>query len=166
MIKRIDQLFFPLNALVGKSLMGDYTTFFLAEVLIVLLSFLSFLLVARIAGYKGLVKLVLSLLLTLFIAFAIGFIFPRERPFAHYEIKNLALPVDAFSFPSKHAAISAVLAYEVYRIKRRLGYFFILLAFLIGIARIISGVHFPTDVIFGLGLGFAVSAIVHYLAKG
>jgi undecaprenyl-diphosphatase len=47
---------------------------------------------------------------------------------------------------------------------QKAGLFFMLAALLMGFARIYVGVHWPTDIIVGAGLGILVGYSVYYVA--
>ena len=66
------------------------------------------------------------------------------------------------SFPSGHATLFAALAVAIYLHHRRVGAVFIFLAFLIGTARVVAGVHYPLDVLAGWLLGALCSWLVYY----
>ena len=86
----------------------------------------------------------------------------RMRPF---EYSDLIVPVvrelpDSFSFPSGHTATSFAVALILLRADKRIGIPAVIFASLIGFSRIALRVHYPTDVIAGFLLAFAVSTIV------
>ncbi len=68
------------------------------------------------------------------------------------------------SFPSGHSLVFAALAMTVWSFNRYWGYFFFFLAFIIGIFRVIVGVHWPIDIIagwvFGIVLGWFITKII------
>ena len=72
---------------------------------------------------------------------------------------------DSFAFPSDHAAVFAALGFSIFFLNRRAGYVFIIFALLIGLARIIAGVHFPIDILGGFILGTLTSYFVAYFLK-
>lgn len=74
-------------------------------------------------------------------------------------------PADGYAFPSGHAAVFATLAFALFFVHKKAGYLFMLFALLIGLARIISGVHFPADILGGFALGFLTGFLIAYLAK-
>lgn len=89
----------------------------------------------------------------------------RARPYvAIPRIKNIiGSPIgeELQSFPSGHAMFFFALATVVFLYNRKLGWWFLAGAVLISIARVLGGVHWPTDVIYG-GL---IGALVGYLTE-
>lgn len=69
-----------------------------------------------------------------------------------------------FGFPSSHAAVFMALSISLFFIRKRAGYFFLGCAVLIGIARVLLGVHTPLDVLGGYILGASLGLIVSFLA--
>ena len=102
-------------------------------------------------------------------------IFVRRRPyFDHPDIKCLKAPeakadiydisIQSYSFPSGHSANAAAMfgAIAVYLRKKWAVILGIALPVAVAISRICLGVHYPTDVIAGLAIGF-LSVILVYL---
>ena len=85
----------------------------------------------------------------------------RIRPF---EFSNLIQPLverpDSFSFPSGHTVTSFAVALILLRGDKRIGIPAVIFAALIGFSRMYLGVHYPTDIIAGFLLAFAISTIV------
>jgi len=67
------------------------------------------------------------------------------------------------SFPSGHATFFSALAFSLFFINKKLGYLFVFFAILIGLARIISGVHFPVDIFSGYVLGAIIFFIFNFI---
>jgi undecaprenyl-diphosphatase len=65
------------------------------------------------------------------------------------------------SFPSGHASFFFALAVGSYFINKKTGIWLLVLAGLIGFARIFSGVHWPLDIVFGVFVGWAAAYLVH-----
>ena len=93
------------------------------------------------------------------IAILLKLFLQAPRPFLSlHNINPLFTPTD-FSFPSGHSAFFMGLATAIFLYHKKAGYLFIIFALLIGIARIIAGVHYPLDI---LG-GYFVGALGSYL---
>lgn len=98
-----------------------------------------------------------------FVSFIIKTIAHMPRPFiTHVDITPLFTVSEAYdSFPSGHATIFFALATAIFLYHRKAGYFFFLCAFLIAIGRVISGVHYPVDVVSGAIIGVCFAKIIH-----
>lgn len=87
------------------------------------------------------------------------------RPFLSFpDITPLFVYGGYNSFPSGHATLFAALGMIIFFRYRKAGIFFLLCAFVIGISRIIVGIHFPLDVLFGWILGCFVAWLVYRLS--
>lgn len=84
-----------------------------------------------------------------------------ERPFLALGDVQALFSETGYAFPSGHATFFMALAVGLFFYHKKIGYVFMLFAIVIGITRIMGGVHFPVDI---LG-GFALGALVAYLAK-
>ncbi len=92
----------------------------------------------------------------------IRLIIPRERPF--YLLKFIPLiPESGSSFPSGHAAFFFAMAFVLLALDRKWGVWFLVLATLNGISRIFVGVHWPTDILGGVVVGFLTYLIFKFL---
>lgn len=103
----------------------------------------------------------------------------RPRPFIEHpdSIKSLALPhadasatdvvAQGFSFPSIHSGVIVSTFFMLAReVKKR--WFWVLaiaLMLLMGFSRIASGNHYPTDVLVGWAMGFAIIGIFELLER-
>jgi undecaprenyl-diphosphatase len=89
-----------------------------------------------------------------------------DRSFIQFnEIKPLFNPSQKYSFPSSHATTFSALGLSMYFYNKKIGIFLLVSALLIGLARIIAGVHFPIDILGGFLLGFVMSYIFNYFSK-
>lgn len=96
---------------------------------------------------------VAAVLSRLVITELIRFFWERPRPFVENNI-NLILSHDATgSFPSGHAAFYFAIAAVVYFYNKKLGVLFFIASFLMGVARVFSGVHWPSDIFAGALIG-------------
>lgn len=88
---------------------------------------------------------------------ALGAIWPRQRPFARLStIKALAPHTPERSFPSRHVASALAMAAIGGRAHHRLGKAMALLGWVLGVSRMVAGLHYPSDLVGGALLGAAV----------
>ncbi|MDO8591119.1 MAG: phosphatase PAP2 family protein, partial [bacterium] len=80
-------------------------------------------------------------------------------------VKNLFPSETGHAFPSGHATFYSALAMMMWFYHKRIGYALGVVALIIGISRIISGVHWPVDILGGYVLGICVSIGVYFLIK-
>lgn len=102
--------------------------------------------------------LVLSGFFAWFLARILKYIFHIPRPFMTHDILPLVFE-KGYSFPSEHTTVFFALATAVYFLNRRTGFWMYILAFIIGISRIIIGVHYPVDILAGAVLGIFIGFI-------
>lgn len=81
-----------------------------------------------------------------------------NRPFVDLNIIPLYKET-GFSFPSQHMAVFTTIAVAMFFINKKAGFVFLLVAILIGLSRIIIGVHYPLDILGGLFVGLLVGLI-------
>src|SRR3954467_6151644 len=109
----------------------------------------------KIAALSGAASAGLALLINQ----AIAQIWHRPRPYeSHPQVYHLTKSHDP-SFPSDHASAAFGIAFGIYFVDRRIGRFFIAVASLIALGRVLVGAHYLTDVL----ASFVISAIVAYL---
>jgi undecaprenyl-diphosphatase len=82
------------------------------------------------------------------------------RPFDSLPDVSALFPQTSNAFPSGHAAFFGALACAVFFLNKKAGYIFILCAVLIGLARIMAGVHFPVDILGGFTLGILAAFMI------
>ncbi|MFN3301643.1 MAG: phosphatase PAP2 family protein [Patescibacteria group bacterium] len=157
-------LFKIIHSLVGKSIYLDSLGIFFAQYLIWLIPILIFLI--WLFERKKLLKALFFGFLSAFLVYLFDFLFKkiyfRPRPFVSLNFQSLInISPKESSFPSTHTALAFCFAFSVYFINRRLGIILLILAFLIGLARIFTGVHWPSDILIGIVLAFFSSLIVN-----
>lgn len=90
----------------------------------------------------------------------IKFFVERPRPFLTLDFKPLIESNGvSMSMPSGHAAFYFALAFALFIFNKKIGWYFTGAAILMGIARIFTGVHWPTDILVGIVIG-ALSVIL------
>ena len=94
----------------------------------------------------------------------IRLVYERPRPFTVLPINEL-LTSSAWSFPSGHAAFFFALATVVYLYNKKWGVGFFISAILVSLARITSGVHYPSDILGGALVGIGVAFLVIYFIR-
>lgn len=87
-------------------------------------------------------------------------IWSRPRPFAVQAATLLLPPSHDPSFPSDHATFAFAIAVALFLVSKRVGVPALILAGLIGLARIYAGEHYVTDVVGGALIGTLATLIV------
>lgn len=88
-------------------------------------------------------------------------IFAVNRPELVSENVLPLLVKDDYALPSGHATFFFAIATAIFLRHKRYGGWFLLLALIISLARVVAGVHFPVDVL----SGFVLGGVIAYLLK-
>jgi undecaprenyl-diphosphatase len=164
-------LFLFLNSFSHVNSFLDGLIVFLAQYLIfiVILSVAFYIYFHRdpIRGIREVMVVVIAVVLAYATATLIKHFYLHDRPFVYFTYIHPLISPDSphGSFPSGHATFSSALAVAFYYYHPRLGIVFLVAAFLIGLARIIAGVHWPLDIIAGLILGAVIACLVHFVVN-
>jgi len=87
-------------------------------------------------------------------------IWHRPRPYeAHPGVYHLTHSHDP-SFPSDHASAAFGIAFGIYVIDKRVGRFFLVVATLIAVGRMVVGAHYLTDILASLVISAIVAVVV------
>jgi len=97
----------------------------------------------------------------------IGHFYFRERPFvAQANIKEFVFHRPDYSFPSDHAAFLFALIFSFWFLGyRKIAGSIFILAIIISLARIIIGIHYPTDIVFGIVIGLFSAVLIWLFRK-
>lgn len=149
-----------LNHLAGHSMVFDAVVVFCAKYLVIITG------VAALAAvgltlwrrqWRAVVMVSCNLLVTILILGIVSHVFFEQRPFTTHQLVQLIPHTADNSFPSDHAtgAMALALSVLVFTRYRWLGWILVGCAVVIGLARIVAGVHYPGDI----GGGFAVALV-------
>ncbi len=115
--------------------------------------------------YKEFLSVFFSSFLAYFFSVLLKNFFHTARPFLILPDVQALFLENSHAFPSGHTAFFSALAFALFFINKKVGYVFIGFALIIGIARIMAGVHFPIDILGGFVLGTGVSYLVAYFTR-
>ena len=161
-------IFGQINKFAGKYFCLDVLTIFFAEYFEYVFIFLLILFL-----FKNFRKHIYMLIEAFFAAILAKEIFvdiirqlwPKLRPFVEKQIYLLIQHPVTASFPSAHAAFYFAIATIVYFYNKKAGLVFLISASLISLARVFSGVHWPSDILVGSLIGVLSALIVRRIAK-
>ena len=88
----------------------------------------------------------------------------RLRPFIELSAPHLFV-VNAYSFPSGHTTFIFALATVAWYYHQKASYFIFVSGFIIGIARIMAGVHYPLDILGGIIVGIVSAYVLVLIAQ-
>lgn len=163
--------FFWLNAFARQSLALDTAIVFFASILpyIMIVGVGIALLVlapgSRLAGAEFFTAIMAALVARIGVASPIRFFWPTPRPYVEHQVHQLVTWSHAAtpSFPSGHAIFLFAFAAAVFFHHRAIGTLALLAAGLTAIARVMAGVHYPSDVLAGAILGIAVGQLAGWI---
>lgn len=97
---------------------------------------------------------------------SVKYIYQAPRPFLYFKnVVPLFYHGGMDSFPSGHATFFSALAVSLYFCHPRIGKLFMIVAVMIGLARVTAGIHFPIDIIGGFILGPIIVLIFNLIFK-
>lgn len=157
------------NALVGHLLWLDKTIAYLGVgmVYVVPIILLGLWFYSRYAKQPTL-QIILSILLPwqVFNRIFAHFIWFRERPFANsaLSVNEVLFHRPDYSFPSDHMTFFAALTAATWLAGyKKLGWVFCIMGIVVGVSRVIVGVHYPLDIIGGIVMGTLGAYIIYWL---
>lgn len=162
--------FYLFNQFTNQSLVVDSWIIFFADHLAYILVAV-FILIAILSkvtkaekmkiGLGGLLSVIIG---RVFFVESIRFFYNHPRPFVTLSNVRQLFPETGYSFPSGHATIFFGLSAVVYCFNKKAGVAFFILSAIMGIARIMAGVHYPFDILGGAILGTLVGFSSYRLA--
>ncbi len=88
----------------------------------------------------------------------------RERPYSKYGIPSVIFKERTdCSFPSRHTASAFIIAMCGYEICLYFGIFLTFLALIVALTRILSGVHYISDVLFGMFFSVLMGTVFFFI---
>lgn len=103
-------------------------------------------------------------ILALALSVLAGHLYYDPRPFVTHHLVPLFPHAADNGFPSDHALLASFLAFTMFLYSRRAGVFLLILAVLIGWARVAAHVHSPIDIVGSFVISGVSVAIVHLIA--
>lgn len=106
----------------------------------------------------------LALPLTYVVAKLMSSFYYDPRPFVVGNFTPLLPHAPDNGFPSDHTLLSAAVAAVIFFFHRKLGMVLFVIAFLVGMARVVAGIHHLVDILGSIVIAFLVTAFfVKYL---
>lgn len=162
-------LFKIINGLAGRWILLDGLGIFFANYLIIGLGlFLLHLWFFKKINSRAVFSIFISVAIVLLLNKLISVFYFRFRPFIAYPgvYQLVSQSLGNKSFPSDHTAVAFALATSSLFFNKRWGKWFLAGAFLIGLSRIFSGVHYPLDVVVGALLGAGTAVMIKWTIIG
>lgn len=95
------------------------------------------------------------------VVIALRYIFPRQRPFQAFPSQVQDFSYEGLpSYPSGHVAPTAGGFYLLANHSKKLNVLFAALVVLLGVSRIATGTHYPTDIIGAALFSYPIAAII------
>lgn len=164
------KLFNFIHNLAGQSRVLDFLGIFLSDYLGYFLAAVALYLIFSRKNVMARYHYFLFTALTLIISRGllteiIRYFFPQSRPFVVLSFNPLISPDFSVGFPSGHAAFYFALAFSIFAISRRWGWILFAGALLMGVARVFTGVHWPSDIAGGIVVAFISFLISYFVLK-
>jgi len=153
---------------IGQKIGADWLFVFLSDYLIYIMLVLFVVVTMRRARwpkrlYFGALVLLSEIIARGIITQSIRYAWNRPRPFVALDVTSIVTHAPTASFPSGHTVFVFVLAFIMFAIDKRWGWIFTGMASLVGIARVIGGVHWFSDVVAGAFVAAVGVALVYFV---
>lgn len=168
------RLFHTINGWADHSWLLDHLMIFFAKYLIFgafLLAAVCGLLLLRQRQWRPIGYLAATLVVSFVLLQVAGHVYTDKRPFETEHVHQLVAHGPGNAFPSDHTTAAAAIAFGLlfFTRFRKTGLLTLVLACLIGFARIFVGIHWPLDIAGGLLtslVGAALVGVVYVLDRG
>jgi undecaprenyl-diphosphatase len=94
-----------------------------------------------------------------------GKVYYDPRPFVSQHITPLIRHSADNGFPSEHTTFSMTIAILLLYYRRRLGALAVIIAYIVGVARIAARVHSPVDIVGGIVIGIIAATAGYFIVK-
>jgi undecaprenyl-diphosphatase len=94
-----------------------------------------------------------------------GKLYYDPRPFVSQNIKPLIDHSADNGFPSEHTIFSMTIGILLFYYRRRLGALAVVIAYVVGVARIAAHVHSPIDIVGGIAIGLIAASVGYFATK-
>lgn len=111
----------------------------------------------------SLIRIAVTVILAYALSEILKALFYVPRPFIAGGFEPLFPHEPDGSFPSSHVSALAALAGAIFFQERALGIVLVVMAGIMGIGRVLTGVHYPLDIVGGMVLGLGIAALMKFL---
>jgi undecaprenyl-diphosphatase len=151
MFNRISNTAFLLTLFRTVSRLGDGVVWYVLMIALPLM--------AGVQGFLVSVQMAGTALVGLFVYKLLKIRLVRERPFiGHGDISCNMPPLDQYSFPSGHTLHAVGFSIILYGYYPGMAFLLVPFALLVALSRLVLGLHYPTDVVAGALIGYALGA--------
>jgi len=158
-------IFFFFYNLAHQSTFFDNLIIFLAVYFIYVVIILAVLFLFQRFNWKEIILLCMSAGFAFVLAKVLKILIHTSRPFDVFPQVYSLFPETGYAFPSGHTAVASAIAFALFFTHKKAGYVFMFFALIIGLVRIIAGVHFPIDILGGFVLGSLVAYLFAFFTK-
>lgn len=134
-------------------------TKYLPDVLVVTYPAAIIVLLVQSYPWVSLLRFILVPLTALVLVTILRHVFHAPRPYDQMNFQPLLYHKPGDSFPSRHTASSVIIAMAFWYVSPAVGIAASVLAVIVGISRVIAGVHYPRDVLAGAGVSLVVGIL-------
>lgn len=116
-----------------------------------------------IFDYNKLIRVLLVPAFTVLLNIFLRKVFKAKRPFDELNINKMIEHKSNYSFPSNHCVCSMIISVSIIYINIKLGFIMIILTIFTALSRIMTGLHYPSDVVAGLIIGLITGIFGFYI---